>query len=79
MDISDFQNEDILQNLKDAGCSSEVIAAFFELGKDNKTLDQIKLLSLYRNDLVNQLRTNQRKIDCLDFLIFNIRQKENRQ
>lgn len=79
MDISDFQNEDILQNLKDAGCNSELITAFFELDKNSKTLDQIKLLSLYRNDLVNQLRTNQRKIDCLDFLIFNIRQKENRQ
>ena len=67
----------ILQNLKDADCNPEIISKFFQLEENGKTPEILKLLSSHRKQLVAQLHTNQKQIDCLDYLIYNIEQ-ENR-
>lgn len=65
-------NNDLIQNLKDAACSAELIQEFFrqkELG-NNKTL--VKLLYKHKKQLLEDLHYFQKKIDCLDYLIFEI-------
>lgn len=63
---------DLLRNLKDAGCDAGTIRTFFQLGQENKTMQQKRLLSGRRKLLVQALHEDQKKIDCLDFLIFSL-------
>lgn len=62
---------DILQNLKDAGCDKNFIEEFLSL--EEKA--QLNLLARHRNSLLDSLHNNQKQIDCLDYLIFNLKQK----
>lgn len=61
----------IVQNLKDAGCEQSFIDGFLKLGKSA----QFSLLAKHRNTLLDRLHNNQKQIDCLDYLIFNLKQK----
>lgn len=74
--MTDEKNK-ILQNLKDADCNRELIERFFLLDKNQRTFEQLRLLDEYRKKLVESLHQDQRKIDCLDYLIFNLKQKQN--
>lgn len=76
MSIDKNHDINILQNLKDADCNEALITKFFELAKDNKTQEQLLLLSKHRVDLLNLLNESQKKIDCLDFLIFKMKQNK---
>lgn len=67
--------EKTLQNLKDANCSSELIRKYFDLANDGKIVQQLKLLTTHKSELLNSLHRCQKQIDCLDFLIFNLEQK----
>ena len=69
-------NEKILQNLKDADCDSVLIEQFFNLEKENKISEQIKLLKKHKTKLLDNLHKYQKHIDNLDFLIFNLEQKK---
>lgn len=68
----DKKDEKILQNLKDAGCNSETIEKFFCL----QGPEQLKLLAQHRIKLLDSLHKYQKMIDCLDYLIFNLRKQE---
>ena len=74
--MTDEKNK-ILQNLKDADYNRELIERFFLLDKNQRTFEQLRLLDEYRKKLVESLHQDQRKIDCLDYLIFNLKQKQN--
>ena len=65
---------DVIQNLKDAGCDSSTIDVFFKLGDVKSQECVLKLLSKHKAALLKDLHDNQRKIDCLDHLIFDIKQ-----
>ncbi len=64
----------IITNLKDAGCSDDIIDKFLHLLKEGNKAAQIKLLNAHRKSLLDTLHTSQKKIDCLDYLIFSIKQ-----
>ena len=66
--------EKIIQNLKDANCPPELIEDFFKLEEQNDKNGQLKLLFLQRKSLLEALHKNQKQIDCLDYLIFNLEQ-----
>ena len=66
--------EKITQNLQDANCPPELIEKFFNLEKQNDKNGQLKLLFLQRKNLLEALHKNQKQIDCLDYLIFNLEQ-----
>ncbi len=66
-------NKDIIQNLKDADCDTDFIQKF--QAADVK--EQISLLNRYRTKLLNNLHLCQRKLDCLDYLIFNLEQTKD--
>lgn len=58
----------IIENLKAANCNDSLIKEFFQLKTDGK----LRLLSQHRKNLLEALHKNQKQIDCLDYLIFNI-------
>ena len=69
----DLQNDDaIMQNLKDAACSADFIEKFFKLKANGNTKSLVQLLYKHKAELLNNLHGFQKKIDCLDYLIFEI-------
>ena len=66
----------LLRNLKDAGCVQEDIERFLELEQEGKNREQLRLLSLHRSHLLDQLHVSQQQIDCLNYLIYNIKNKQ---
>ena len=58
------------RNLRDAGCSGEFIREFTELGRSGREAEQRRLLSKRRAELLDELHESQRRIDCLDYLIY---------
>lgn len=66
----------IVQNLIDAGCEQEFIAEFMDdFRKDNISKD-LKLLATHRRSLLDNLHKEQKRIDCLDYLVYKM-EKEN--
>lgn len=66
-----MDKEKIIQNLKDAGCEQNFINEFIK----HETSVQFSLLAKHRSNLLDELHKNQKQIDCLDYLIFNLKQK----
>lgn len=66
----------IVQNLIDAGCGEDLIAEFMDdFRKDNISKD-LKLLAAHRRLLLDNLHKEQKRIDCLDYLVYKM-EKEN--
>lgn len=73
-----FSTDDasILQNLKDAGCSEKTAEQFFELKVKGKIESQLKLLSKERSVLLQNVHVSQKKLDCLDYLIYCLKKNQ---
>lgn len=62
----------IIQNLKDAGCNKDFIADFLHYYDQAERGRQIALLTNWRNCLLEQIHEEERKISCLDYLIYRL-------
>ena len=67
----------VLQNLKDAGCTDEMVEKFMALQDSDDEEQQMQLLSRHRRHLLEKLHRDEKQIDCLDYLLYQI-QKKNR-
>lgn len=65
-------SEKVIQNLKDAGCDKDTILSFMDCMKKKKVSDQIRLLERHRYTLLDRVHAEEKKIDCLDYLIYQI-------
>lgn len=64
----------VARNLKDAGCKQKEIERFLdELRRGDKD-KQLRLLESHRERLLSKVHTEERRIDCLDYLAYQIRQ-----
>lgn len=70
--------EDLVQNLKDAGCSEKTISDFLEDMTQEKLPDGLRLLQRHRRVLLDELHREQRRIDCLDYLVFLLEKQKQR-
>lgn len=73
MNTEEKNEQLLLRNLKDAGCNAEMIARFFELRNTGNRHEQLKLLFSHREDLLQKLHKSQNRLDCLDYLVYNIK------
>ena len=69
-----------LQILVDAGCDEETVRRFCELetcscGVPLVRRRQIRLLRERRQELLGQMHACQEKLDCLDYLIYQLRKE----
>lgn len=74
--MTQYIQEDIEQNLKDAGIDTDTIKRFLKLEEQHKTTEQLRILMNHRKNLLDIYHEDQKKIDYLDFLIFNIQQQK---
>ena len=56
------------KNLEDTACKKEFIQHYMSLQDSSK--EQLSILEDYRDELVKQMHDVQRKLDCLDYLLF---------
>lgn len=71
--VKELLKEDIFKNLKDAGCHPDEIdriAQFFESKDYQKLMTSLKCQRCY---LLEGLHKAQKKIDCLDYLIYTLK------
>ena len=64
--------EDIIQNLKDAGCGDAVIEDFMSCWENGTLVRGMKLLTARRKELLDEIHAGQRKLDCLDYLMYEL-------
>lgn len=59
-------------NLEDAGCDPELTERFLLLERSGQFREQLNLLSRHRRYLLECLHREERRIDCLDYLVYQI-------
>lgn len=62
-----------LNNLIDAGCEEELIKKCEMLKNNHQTNELILTLTKHKQKLLKILHENANQIDCLDFLIYEIK------
>lgn len=64
------RKEEIIENLRDAGCSEVAIDCFLNaFCSGNKKVSAAGLRE-HRKALLNEMHASQRKIDCLDYFLY---------
>lgn len=62
----------IIQNLKDAGCDNDMITSFMDDYRNSKQTNALRLLAKHRETLLLAVHNNQKCLDCLDYLIYQM-------
>ncbi|MCQ4637880.1 hypothetical protein NE619_14185 [Anaerovorax odorimutans] len=62
----------LLQNLQDAGCDTQTIGQCVSLAEEKQQEQLLSLLANQKRTLLERVHKNQDRIDCLDFLIYQI-------
>ena len=65
----------LIENLQDAGGDTKIVIEFSELLEKKQIEKVFILLSKYRNSLLESLHKNQKEIDILDYLIFDLKKQ----
>ena len=66
----------IYQNLVDAGMDSAAVKQCMPFVKEENFSGMLPILSKHRAVLLDSIHTGQKQIDCLDYLIYKIRNKK---
>ena len=61
----------IIQNLRDAGCDEGTVEQFLH----SQRCQQLKLLAVHRKKLLDRVHLEQRRIDCLDYLVWQLQKQ----
>ena len=65
----------VIHNLQDAGCDPETVEEFLALDGEGKTGEQLKLLARQRRQLLDRVHREEKRIDCLDYLAYQLNKK----
>lgn len=66
----------LLQNLQDAGCDECMIQKCIRYAEQERTKDVLCLLRKHKSVLLEKIHNSQDELDCLDFLIFQLKKSE---
>jgi len=66
------------QNLIDAGCDQKIIQRCMDLVQGKKTAEMKRILARHKQTLLDTVHAEQKKIDCLDYLIYKIDKDQRR-
>ncbi len=69
------RNKEIEQNLKDAGCTSSMMKKFFSYMEHGEKENQILLLEEQRKKLLDDVHDGEKKIFCLDYLMYQMQKQ----
>ncbi len=68
----------VIRNLEDAGCSAEMVKQFMEMHEKGCEEEQLGLLSQHRRQLLDRVHRDEKRIDCLDYLVHQITHKKQK-
>lgn len=66
----------IVQNLKDAGCDGAVVEEFMKLADTGERQKQFRLLEKQRRALLEKIHSREKQIDCLDYLVYQMKKEQ---
>lgn len=66
------------ENLRDAGCDLDTIRRCEVLAQGQKEAELMRILSQHRRALLDAVHQNERRIDCLDYLIYQIENQDKK-
>ena len=64
--------EELISYLNDAGCGADLIAEICRLCESGDSGMMVQKLRRHRCTLMDELHESQRKVDCLDFLLWKL-------
>lgn len=65
-------SEEIIQNLKDAGCNEKIITYCLSCLDLQKKTELLKYLENHRKELLDKVHEGEKQINSLDYLVFQI-------
>lgn len=65
--------EAVVQNLEDAGCAPDIIECCMACMEQGKRNELLKRLEEHRKGLLRKVHEEEKHIDCLDYLVYQIR------
>ncbi len=71
--------EKIRQNLIDAGCDFQTTDLCMTFVEKGELLGMLPILTRHRIDLLDSVHKGQKQIDCLDYLIYQIKRHNDRK
>ena len=78
MEQSPMDRAAIIQNLEDAGCSGPFIQQYLKTVETRGGgPERLRLLEERRRDLLSRLHAEQRKLDCLDYLRYQLQKEQD--
>lgn len=78
MDSARMQGEkdfSLIRNLRDAGCGPLLIEKILALHERGNIREELRLLAAQRSGLLEKIHAVQKKVDCLDYLVFHMKQE----
>lgn len=69
------RKKEIEQNLEDAGCTPSMIKKFFTYMEHDEKENQMMLLEEHRRKLLDDVHDGEKKISCLDYLMYHMQQQ----
>ena len=66
------------ENMKDAGCDPEMIRRCEVLAWGEKQGELMRVLSQHRRALLDAVHENERRIDCLDYLVYQLEKQSKK-
>lgn len=73
-EVSDTEGM-LRQNLMDAGCSHEMAEQCVKLSEEQDAAQLLRVLARHRRTLLDAVHAGQKRIDCLDYLIYKIKKQ----
>lgn len=69
----------VVQNLRDAGCDDGDVKVFMELAEAGNRQEQYKFLEKHRKVLLEKVHIREKQIDCLDYLVFQMKKETGKK
>lgn len=63
------------QNLRDAGCCPELISQILACRDKEQQTAMLSLLTRHRAELLEDVHRCQKRVDCLDYLIYQLKKQ----
>ncbi len=63
------------ETLSDAGCDPELIERFMALAEQGQAEEGLALLAKHRKHLLDCCHAEQKKLDCLDYLVYQMKKE----
>ena len=73
--MQEEKNFSLVRNLKDAGCGPLLIEKILALHESGNLREELRLLAAQRSGLLEKVHVAQKKVDCLDYLVFQMKQE----